>query len=219
MSHSHQCGACGAPSRCFRCGHPAVEHRPACQCYVKGGEPPVRCSCSAFLAEPAPGPVVRWPTDPAWEKPQGLARGTRERLHDERPGYVRTFRLPRAAVQHTCPCGCGYRWEEVRGPLQIYAVANVYPDGRPGELFLYAGGTGSTSRGTLDAAAIDISIGLQSGVPLATYLSKMVGTQFGPAGLTGDKQYRRVSSAFDAVARWLRDIFPEVDKEISDGKR
>lgn len=119
----------------------------------------------------------------------------RERLPETRQAVTRRFRLP---------------WRDEAGApsdLKVYASAGLYPDGRIGEVFLRADKTGSLTSGTLDAVAMAVSIGLQYGVPLAAYTSKMVGTRFEPAGLTGDKEYRSCTSVLDLVGRWLSDRF------------
>ena len=62
---------------------------------------------------------------------------------------------------------------------------------------------GSTLAGVMDAFSIAISIGLQYGVPLETFVSKFVNMRFEPAGLTDDPDVRMAQSIMDYVFRRL----------------
>ncbi len=55
----------------------------------------------------------------------------------------------------------------------------------------------------MDALAISISIGLQYGAPLETYVHQFTGMTFEPAGLTDDHDIPRASSLMDYIARRL----------------
>ena len=72
-----------------------------------------------------------------------------------------------------------------------------------GEVFLKLGKQGSTLAGVMDAFSIAISIGLQYGVPLETYVSKFVNMRFDPAGLTDDPDIRMAQSIMDYIFRRL----------------
>jgi ribonucleoside-diphosphate reductase alpha chain len=76
-----------------------------------------------------------------------------------------------------------------------------YDDGRPGELFIKVAKQGSTLAGIMDAFGLAISIGLQSGVPLKTYVEKYANTRFEPAGMTDDPDIRFASSLIDYIFR------------------
>jgi hypothetical protein len=94
--------------------------------------------------------------------------------------------------------------------IKIYVQIGLYPEtGLPGEIFLKADRQGSTLSGMLDALSMAVSVGLQSGVPLSWFTSKMRNMQFEPAGATGDPEIKRASSVVDAVARYLDLKFPE----------
>jgi ribonucleoside-diphosphate reductase alpha chain len=82
-----------------------------------------------------------------------------------------------------------------------YATIGEYEDGRPGELFLKASKQGSTLAGILDAFSIAISLGLQHGVPLRTYVEKYTNMRFEPAGMTDDPDLRIATSLVDYVFR------------------
>jgi ribonucleoside-diphosphate reductase alpha chain len=72
-----------------------------------------------------------------------------------------------------------------------------------GELFLKLGKQGSTLAGVMDAFSIAVSIGLQYGVPLETFVSKFTNLRFEPAGLTDDPDVRMSQSIMDYIFRRL----------------
>jgi ribonucleoside-diphosphate reductase alpha chain len=82
-------------------------------------------------------------------------------------------------------------------------IANSYPDDGLGELFLKMSKQGSTLAGMMDAFSIAISVGLQYGVPLETYVSKFTNMRFEPAGLTDDPDVRMAQSILDYIFRRL----------------
>ncbi|MGD0703111.1 MAG: vitamin B12-dependent ribonucleotide reductase, partial [Trebonia sp.] len=53
-----------------------------------------------------------------------------------------------------------------------YMTASSYPDGGVGEVFLKLGKQGSTLAGVMDAFSMAISVGLQYGIPLESYVAK-----------------------------------------------
>ena len=55
----------------------------------------------------------------------------------------------------------------------------------------------------MDAFSIAVSIGLQYGVPLETYVKKFVNMRFDPAGLTDDQDVRMAQSIMDYIFRRL----------------
>ena len=82
-------------------------------------------------------------------------------------------------------------------------TAGAYDDGELGEVFLKLGKQGSTLAGVMDAFSIAVSIGLQYGVPLETYVSKFTNLRFEPAGLTDDPDVRMAQSIMDYIFRRL----------------
>ena len=73
-----------------------------------------------------------------------------------------------------------------------------------GEVFIIVEKTGSEMRALLDTVARLISLGLQHGIPLTTYVEMLLGTKFHPAGpVTGDPRIRLASSPLDYVAKHL----------------
>lgn len=82
-----------------------------------------------------------------------------------------------------------------------YATIGEYDDGRPGELFIKVSKQGSTLAGVMDAFSIAISLGLQHGVPLGTFVRKYLNQRFEPAGMTDDPDLRIASSLVDYIFR------------------
>jgi ribonucleoside-diphosphate reductase alpha chain len=89
------------------------------------------------------------------------------------------------------------------GGAEGYMTAGSYPDDGLGEVFLKLGKQGSTLAGVMDAFSIAISIALQYGVPLETYVQKFANMRFEPAGLTDDPDIRMAQSILDYIFRRL----------------
>ena len=86
---------------------------------------------------------------------------------------------------------------------QGYLTAGSYPDNGLGEIFLRLGKQGSTLAGVMDAFSIAVSVGLQYGVPLTTYVEKFTNLRFEPAGMTDDPDIRIAQSMMDYIFRRL----------------
>ena len=104
-------------------------------------------------------------------------------------------RLPKSRVSRTTSFTVG--------GAEGYLISGAQDDGALGEIFLKLGKQGSTLAGVMDAFSIAISIGLQYGVPLETYVSKYTNQRFEPAGLTDDADIRMAQSVMDYVFRRL----------------
>jgi ribonucleoside-diphosphate reductase alpha chain len=98
-----------------------------------------------------------------------------------------------------------------------YMTAGMYEDGSLGEVFLKLGKQGSTLAGVMDAFSIGISIALQHGVPLETYISKFTNMRFEPAGMTDDPDIRIAQSVMDYIFRRLALDHLPVDKRAGLG--
>ncbi|MFE6750522.1 vitamin B12-dependent ribonucleotide reductase [Kitasatospora purpeofusca] len=109
-------------------------------------------------------------------------RPVRKRLPKGRPGITTSFTV---------------------GGAEGYMTANSYPDDGLGEVFLKMSKQGSTLAGMMDAFSIAVSVGLQYGVPLETYVSKFTNMRFEPAGLTDDPDLRMAQSIVDYIFRRL----------------
>ncbi|RYB92482.1 vitamin B12-dependent ribonucleotide reductase [Nocardioides glacieisoli] len=89
------------------------------------------------------------------------------------------------------------------GGAEGYMTSGAHDDGTLGEVFLKLGKQGSTLAGVMDAFSIAVSVGLQYGVPLETYVSKFTNLRFEPAGLTDDPDVRMSQSIMDYIFRRL----------------
>jgi len=97
------------------------------------------------------------------------------------------------------------------GGHEGYITVGMYPDGRPGEIFIKMSKEGSTLSGVMDGLALTLSIGLQYGVPLKVLVNKLVNTRFEPSGITPNANIRFATSVLDYIARWLGGRFISSD--------
>ncbi|GAA2646537.1 vitamin B12-dependent ribonucleotide reductase [Streptomyces vastus] len=128
----------------------------------------------------------------AAERAEETIRGTVEKVVEYRP--VRK-RLPKGRP--------GITTSFTVGGAEGYMTANSYPDDGLGEVFLKMSKQGSTLAGMMDAFSIAVSVGLQYGVPLETYVSKFTNMRFEPAGMTDDPDVRMAQSIVDYIFRRL----------------
>ena len=113
---------------------------------------------------------------------EDLATPVRKRLPKSRPATTTSFAV---------------------GGAEGYMTAGAYADGALGEVFLKLGKQGSTLAGVMDAFSIAVSIGLQYGVPLETFVEKFTNLRFEPAGMTDDADIRMAQSMMDYIFRRL----------------
>ncbi len=123
-------------------------------------------------------------------------RPTRKRLPKARPSQTTSFTV---------------------GGAEGYMTAGSYPDDGLGEVFLKLGKQGSTLAGVMDAFSIAISIALQYGVPLETYVQKFTNMRFEPAGLTDDPDIRMAQSILDYIFRRLALDYLPFETRSGDG--
>jgi len=114
--------------------------------------------------------------------PEVASRPVRRRLPRQRPAMVTRFSVAGA---------------------EGYMTVSNYPDDGVGEVFLKLGKQGSTLAGVMDAFSMAISVGLQYGIPLDSYVAKFTNMRFEPAGLTDDPDIRIASSVMDYIFRRL----------------
>jgi ribonucleoside-diphosphate reductase alpha chain len=115
--------------------------------------------------------------------------------HVEVPHKPFRKRLPKSRASRTTSFSVG--------GAEGYMTSGAHPDGELGEIFLKLGKQGSTLAGVMDAFSIAVSIGLQYGVPLETYVSKFTNLSFEPAGMTDDPDVRMAKSIMDYIFRRL----------------
>jgi len=113
-------------------------------------------------------------------------RPQRERLPDERPSITHKFTV---------------------GEQEGYLHVGLYPDGRPGEVFIKVSKQGSTVSGLMDAIALLTSMALQYGVPVTTLAEKLKGSRFEPSGLTRNPTVPTATSLVDYIFRYLEQRF------------
>lgn len=89
------------------------------------------------------------------------------------------------------------------GDNEGYLTVGLFPDGKPGELFIRLNREGNAISGFADGVCIATSIALQHGVPLDLFVKKYRNTKFEPSGLTDDPDIRSCTSVLDYVFRWL----------------
>lgn len=122
------------------------------------------------------------------KKPSGAIVGARERLPQTRQAKTHKFNV---------------------GGQEGYITVGLYPDGRPGELFITISKAGSTLQGLVQAFATTVSVALQHGAPLSTLIEKFKGQAFPPSGFTGD-EIKSALSLIDYLGQWLEREFEGV---------
>ncbi len=110
----------------------------------------------------------------------GTLRPIRRRLPKKRPSQTVSFTV---------------------GGAEGYLTTGSYPDDGLGEIFVKLGKQGSTLAGVMDAFSIAVSVGLQYGIPLESYVNKFTNLRFEPAGMTDDPDVRMATSVMDYLFR------------------
>lgn len=134
--------------------------------------------------------------DKAKKDKEAALRPRRERLPDTRQSLTHKFNV---------------------GGHEGYINVGLYPDGRPGELFITMAKEGSTIGGLMDCFGTAISICLQYGVPLEVLVNKFSHTRFEPMGHTTNPDVRIAKSVVDYIFRWLGITFLDGYREASNG--
>ncbi len=130
------------------------------------------------------------------EKEVIVYRPRRERLPDTRQSITHKFNV---------------------GGHEGYINVGLYPDGRPGELFITMAKEGSTIGGLMDCFGTAISMSLQYGVPLEVLVNKFSHTRFDPMGHTSNPDIRIAKSVVDYIFRWMGMAFLNGYREASQG--
>jgi ribonucleoside-diphosphate reductase alpha chain len=129
--------------------------------------------------------------------------------HVTAPATTTRTRLPRRRRSNTF----AFRVADCEG----YVTVGEYEDGRPGEVFMKVSKQGSTLSGVMDAFSISVSLGLQHGVPLSTFVRKYTNMRFEPAGITDDAELRLASSLVDYIFRRLALDYLTFDERLELG--
>jgi ribonucleoside-diphosphate reductase alpha chain len=131
------------------------------------------------------------------EEEKKVTRARRERLPDTRHSITHKFNV------------AGH---------EGYINVGLYPDGRPGELFLTMAKEGSTIGGIMDAFGTAVSMSLQYGVPLEALVNKFSHMRFEPMGHTTNPDIRIAKSVIDYIFRWMGITFLPGYKEANSGQ-
>lgn len=111
-----------------------------------------------------------------------VQKSVRERLPDERKSITHKFSI------------AGH---------EGYITVGMYPDGRPGEMFIRMAKAGSIVDGLTDSLALAVSVGLQQGVPIDTFVRKYINSRFEPSGFTPNPAIPIAHSITDYIFRWV----------------
>ncbi len=132
------------------------------------------------------------PLSTSESKASSLPTPKRRRLSDERQAICHKFSI---------------------GGHDGYLHLGMYEDGSLGEMFIRMAKEGSTISGMMDAFALSVSLGLQHGVPLETFISKFKHTRFEPSGFTSNPDVRMAQSVIDYLFRYMEHRFLGVEQE------
>src|SRR5215467_14131400 len=110
-------------------------------------------------------------------------RAVRHKLQEERASVTHKFKV---------------------GDHEGYITVGLYPNGKPGELFITMAKEGSTVSGLMDSFSCAISLALQHGVPLKLLCEKFAHTRFEPSGWTNNPDIGFAKSIMDYIFRWLQ---------------
>lgn len=93
------------------------------------------------------------------------------------------------------------------GGHEGYLTVGLYPDGRPGEIFLKIAKEGSTVSGLCQAFCRAFSIAMQLGLTVDEAVMRFKGMNFEPMGMTSNPAIPHASSIPDYIARYLEHEF------------
>jgi ribonucleoside-diphosphate reductase alpha chain len=110
--------------------------------------------------------------------------------------YGQRARLPKKRI--------GFTQEARVGGHKIFLRTGQYEDGQLGEIFIDMHKEGAAFRSLMNCFAMSVSIGLQYGVPLQTYVDQFTFTRFEPQGpVEGHPYVKFATSIVDFIFRTL----------------
>jgi ribonucleoside-diphosphate reductase alpha chain len=110
-------------------------------------------------------------------------KGTRVRLPKKRHGFTQEAKI---------------------GGHKVYVRTGEYEDGSLGEIFIDMHKEGAAFRSLMNCFSMAISIGLQYGVPLSTFVRQFTFTRFEPSGMVeGHEHIKMATSIVDYIFRSL----------------
>ena len=143
----------------------------------KGGQPiELKQKNTPQPAQVAP-PEITAPAEPLGPPP-----AVRNRMPDERASITHKFSI------------AGH---------EGYVTVGLYPNGKPGEIFIRIAKEGSTISGLMDSFAQSVSMGLQHGVPIESFVKHFAHMRFEPSGWTGNQSIGFAKSIPDYIFRWM----------------
>ncbi len=156
----------------------------------KASQPLSSTSTSTSSIEPPPAAEAEVEATKALA-PSPLPRSPREaRRQDAR------IRLPKRRK--------GFTQEARVGGHKIYLRTGEYLDGTLGEIFIDLHKEGAAFRSMMNCFAMAVSIGLQYGVPLSTFVEQYTFTRFEPQGVVeGHENVKMATSIVDYIFRVL----------------
>jgi ribonucleoside-diphosphate reductase alpha chain len=112
---------------------------------------------------------------------------------------------PPSTVRHRLPRKRrGFTQEARIGGHKVFLRTGEYEDGHIGEIFIDMHKEGAAFRSLMNCFAISISMGLQHGVPLESYVNQFTFTRFEPGGMVeGHPNIKFSTSIIDYVFRVL----------------
>ena len=93
-----------------------------------------------------------------------------------------------------------------------YLTIGLFPDGRPGEIFLKISKEGSTISGLCQAFCRAFSLSMQFGLSLEEAVARFKGMRFEPMGATSNPDIPEASSIVDYIARYLEVQFGSIGR-------
>jgi ribonucleoside-diphosphate reductase alpha chain len=98
----------------------------------------------------------------------------------------------------------GFTQEAKVGGHKIFVRTGEYVDGTLGEIFIDMHKEGAAFRSLMNCFAMSVSIGLQYGVPLQTFVDQFTFTRFEPQGMVEGHDYVKLSTSIvDYIFRTL----------------
>ncbi|MCB9595740.1 MAG: vitamin B12-dependent ribonucleotide reductase [Sandaracinaceae bacterium] len=112
---------------------------------------------------------------------------------------------PPKTVRHRLPKKrSGFTQEARIGGHKVFLRSGEYQDGSLGEIFVDMHKEGAAFRSLMNCFAISVSMGLQHGVPLSSYVDQFTFTRFEPGGMVqGHPNIKFATSIIDYVFRVL----------------
>lgn len=127
--------------------------------------------------------AVKSPAPEVAKEPVQRPTGSRVRLPTRRSGITQEARV---------------------GGHKVFLRTGEYEDGSIGEIFIDMHKEGATFRSIMNCLAMSVSLGLQHGVPLASYVRQFTFTKFEPSGpVLGHAKVKLATSVVDYVFRSL----------------